>query len=303
MSTTANTAIDAGTSRDGSQDASPDNTIPRDCDPSRHLDWRFRYASHLVRNSSQRPITHEDPWIQAAVDFCVAHKSGWEDREPTIVDVSIATALELRQEDSLAKHLLEARLIAQEQPQEIYERCHLSQLTICAYLMLLFDVRGRDRKAIWFSHPRPTGKIESAEVWHFGFALKQFACFHTSEELNDHIDVLCSLDGKTMADGLPDRATAALGQELASRQALAKSLLPDNRPTKELLQRFDEAVVGDLLAGRSSSESIDLAIEILRKAKIPAELRKEIRRVRELCSQAAALATAEPPGTAAGVDN
>ena len=220
------------------------------------------------------------------------------------MDVSIAAAWELWQEDSLAKHLLEARLLAQEDPEEIYARCHLSQLTICAYLMLLFDVRGRDRKGIWFLHPLSIGKPTGSPVWHFGFALKQFACFHISEDLNDHIDVLCRLDGKTMADGLPDRATAAFGQELAIRQTLAKPLLPNTRPMNELLQRLEEAAVSDLLAGRSSSESIDLAIEILRKAKIPVALRKEIRRVRELCVQAAALAaTAQPPGTVAGVDN
>ena len=276
------------------QDPSPITTgpLPRDCDPSRHLDWRFRYAVHLVRNSSQRPITHEDPWVQEAINSCVACESGWEDREPTIVDQSIAAALELWQKDSLAKHLLEARLLAQENPQEIYERCHLSRLTIYAYLMLLFDVRGRERKGIWFLHPRPTGKVESAEVWQFGFALKQMACFNPSEGLEAHIDVLCRLDGKTMADGIPDRGTPAFARELSIRQKLAAPLLPDTRPTKKLMDRLEEAAARDLLSGRTSSESIDLAIEILRKAKMPASLRKEIRQVRELCSQAAEVTAA-----------
>jgi hypothetical protein len=208
------------------------------------------------------------------------------------VDVSIAAALELWQEDSLTKHLLEVRLLAQEQPQEIYERCHLSLGTICAYLMLLFDVRGRDRKGIWLLHPLSVGTLAGSEIGHFAFMLKQMACFETGEDLKDCIDVLCRIDGKTMADGLPARTEPAFVQELLIRQTLAEPLLPDTRSMKKLMQRFEEAVAGDLLCVRSSSESFDLGVEILCKAMIPAALRKEIQRERELCSQAAEVTAA-----------
>jgi hypothetical protein len=292
MIAAANTTIDADTSGDDVQGALPDNAIPRDCDPNRHLDWRYRYAVHLVQNSSQHPITHEDPWVQANIDYCLACDSNWEDRNPTIVDVAIGTALELWKGDSLAKHLLEARLLAQEQPQAIYGQCHLSLGTICSYLMLMFDVRGRDRKGIWFLHPSSAGKIAGSKVWHFGFALKQYACRQTTEDIEDHIEVLCRLDGPTMADGLPARTEPAFGQELLIRQTLAEPLLSDTRPVKKLMDRFQEAAIRDLQHGRSSSESFDLGVEILQKAKIPAALRKEIQRERELCSQAAEVTAA-----------
>jgi hypothetical protein len=107
-----------------------------------------------------------------------------------------------------------------------------------------------------------------------------------------------------MADGLPERATAVLGRELATRLALAKFLLPNTDPIRRLLQRFDGAGMNDLRAGRQSFETFDIGVQILRKAKIPAALQKEIRRVRELRSQAATpSAVAEPPSTAAEVED
>ena len=276
--------------------------IPPDCSPDRFLDWRMRYAHHLAQHTAARPIEHEDSWVQMAANVFAHQLDGPTEPKPTPLNLTIGEALKLHQSDTLERHVLDARLLAQEEPEEIARRSRLSPLTICAYSTLLFDVRGRDRKGIWTLAPFSNGVVVDSEVGQFGFALKQTACFKTSEDFEAHLEVLFRLDGKTLADGLPDQATPASARELAIRLTLAKSLLPNTRPTEKLLRRFDEVATRDIVAGRASSETTDLAVQILQKAKIPATLMKEIRRVRELRSQAAAVATtAEPAGTVAGV--
>jgi hypothetical protein len=137
---------------DSAADGSTDDAIPRDCDPNRFVDWRWRYAAHLVQHADSQPIQHEDPWVQAAVDFSVAHQHGWKNRELAETDFAIYEALVMWQNGSLIKDLLEARLLAQEEPEKIAQRSHLSELAIMAYAQLMFDVHGRDRKGIWALH-------------------------------------------------------------------------------------------------------------------------------------------------------
>lgn len=255
--------------------------LPPECNPARHLNWRFRYALYLVDHGGGPPITHEDPWIQAAIDFRLAHDARWENRELRPVDHAIFHASRLWQTDCLAKHLLEARLLAQQPPAEIAARCALPILTITAYAQLHFDVRGRDRRGIWMLHPLSTGVFANTRLWQFGWALKQMACFTTGEELEKRIKALCRLDGKTMAAGLPARTDPAFPAELTVRLALADLLLPATKSTEKLRSRLQEAAARDLQAGRSSQESVDLALQVLRRAKLPESLHKEIRSLRE----------------------
>ena len=250
---------------------SPIGPLPPDCSPDRFLNWRLRYANHLAEHTTARPIQHEDPWVQVAANTFACQFDGPVEPEPTPVNFAIAEALQLYQSDTLERHVLEARLLVQEEPEEIAQRSRLSLLTITAYAHLVFDVRGVDRKGKWFMQQlRIAGPIQNADIATMGHALKQIACFNTSEDLEDHIDVLCRLDGKTMAEGLPDRVAPEYARELGARQALATPLLPTTGPVNRLLQQFEDAAQRDLLAGQTSSESVDLAIEILRKAKIPA---------------------------------
>ncbi len=268
------------------QDPSPITirSLPPDCSPDRFLDWRLHYANQLAQHTTLRPIQHEDSWVQAAANAFARQLDGRGEPEPTPMYLAIAEVLQLYRSDALERHVLDARLLVQEEPEEIARRSRLPLSTITAYARLVFDVRGVDRKGKWFMRQlRFAGPGRNADIGTVEHTLKQIACFNPSETLEAHIDVLCRLDGKTVADGLPERATAALGRELAIRQTLAKPLLPDNRPTEKLLQRFDEAALRDVLGGRMSSESIDLVIEILRKAKIPAKLHKEIERLRQSC--------------------
>jgi hypothetical protein len=108
----------------------------------------------------------------------------------------------------------------------------LSVLTITAYANLMFDVRGADRRGIWFLRRlRPAGPARNPKIWMMGNHWKEIVCFKTDEELEDYIDVLCGLDGKTMADGLP-RSAPEFGKEFSIRHTLAEPLLPRGRPTR-----------------------------------------------------------------------
>jgi hypothetical protein len=85
-------------------------------------------------------------------------------------------------------------MLVQEDPQEIAKRSHLSLLTICAYSMLLFDVRGRDRKGKWhIGQLRSARPIQDTDIARMGHTLKHLACCKTSADLEEHIDVLWRL--------------------------------------------------------------------------------------------------------------
>jgi len=223
-----------------------------------------------------------------AANLLVLQFEGRLNPAPTPVNFAMAEMLNLSQMDSLERYVLEARLLVQEDPQEIAERSHLSVLTITAYSELVFDVRGRDRKEKWLvGWLRPAQPTPDTAVAGMGGTLKHMACFGTNENLEEHIQSLYRLDGRTMADGLPDQPASEAARELASRIPLAKSLLPNTAAMEKLLQRFDEASMNDVEAGRQSIETFHIGIQILRRAKIPAALRNDIRRVRELRTQAA----------------
>jgi RNase P protein component len=98
-----------------------------------------------------------------------------------------------------------------------------------------------------------------------------------------------------VADDFKDEDIQAVADQLAPvcdefrrRRFQWYSLLPNTAAMEKLLQRFDEAGMNDVQAGRQSVETFRIGIQILRKAKIPAALRNDIRRVRELRTQAAA---------------
>ncbi len=261
-----------------------DESYPPHCDPSSYLDWRFRYASHLVDTSAGEPITHDDEWIQAVIDFNVAHLTGWKSRKHTAVDEALYYAADLRQTDSLEAHLLEARLLAQQTPEEIHSRCSLSTQTITAYSKLHFDVCGIDRKGIWILNPLTLANVPRTDVWGIGSALKKNACFNTSEDFELLVNVLRGLDGKTLASEMPPRTDPTFPLQIKHRFTLAKSLLPDTKPTQRLLARIDEAVLRDVQAGHTTKETVDLFLKALGKAKLPIGLCKEVQQLRDPCT-------------------
>lgn len=121
-----------------------------------------------------------------------------------------------------------------------------------------------------------------------GFWLKQAASFNFGD-FEDYVDVLCRLDGTTMAEGLPDRATLKLTRELSIREMLASPMLPNADVRMSLLDRILNDARIDQESIVLSDTEIDQTIEILRKAKIPLSLRAELQRVRDVCSREEAI--------------
>ena len=64
-------------------------SIPPDCSPEEHLDWRFRFAYHLADNTEERPIQHADAWVERAANFVAMLQDGNGSRRPTDVDFAI----------------------------------------------------------------------------------------------------------------------------------------------------------------------------------------------------------------------
>ena len=222
--------------------------------------------------------------MQETARFCAACRDDWVSRRPTIIDEAICQALKLSQADTLQRHVLEARLLSQQTPLEISTRCAFPLLMVTAYSQLIFDVRSVAQKGIWLLRSRCARKTLSKTGWFLALTLKQLGCFDGRDALEQHLDVLCRLNGPTMADGLPDRSSPRFPMEFQLRQALADPLLPRSQPVADLMHQFEQAAARDVQAGQTSEKSVDLGIEILRKAKIPAALRKEIARLRENCT-------------------
>jgi hypothetical protein len=260
------------------------STIMPDCSPQRFLDWRLRYAYHLAEDANQLPIEHEDPWAQEAAQLIYAGFLGDRKYKPTLRQWHIRQALSLHNSGSLVETVLQARLLSQQTHGDIAAKCRIDLLTIEAYATLLFDVRGHDGVRRWFQQQFSTPPRPKLMIWQIGMVPTSCGAFEGPVALEQYVAVLCRLDGPTMADGLPDRSSPRFLKELQLRQALADPLLPRSRPTAQLMERFEQATRRDVRVGGPSDEAIELGIEILRKARIPAALRKEIARFRENCT-------------------
>jgi hypothetical protein len=297
MTAATSATIDKDVDQDREVRPSAAKSIPADCNPDQYLDWRLRLGKHLAEQTDERPIKHDDPWVQEAVNFFITCRDHDDDHEPPLVHLAIAEAVGLSQADTLERHVLEARLLAQQTPDEIYRRCQFSLTTITAYAMLLFDVRGHERMRVWFRRRLATPPVGNLRLWQLTVILKNTGAFDGTDALEKLVDCLCRLEGPTLADGLPDRADPAIAEELLVRQKLAGPLLPRTRTMQKLMEQFGQAVENDLLAGRSSAEGFAAGIAILSKAKIPVALRKEIEKLRRHCSEASAsTVNAEPAG-------
>jgi hypothetical protein len=284
---------------DQSQDQRPpaEEPVPADCNPDQYLDWRLRLGKHLTEQTDERPVKHDDPWVQEAVNFFITCRDHDDAHETPLAHLAIAEAVGLSQADTLERHVLEARLLAQQTPDEIYRRCQFSLTTITAYATLVFDVRGHERMRVWFRRRLASPPVGNLRLWQLTVILKNTGAFDGTDALEKLVDCLCRLEGPTLAEGLPDRADPAIVEELLVRQKLAGPLLPRTRTMQKLLEQFGRAVENDLLAGRSSGEGLATGIAILSKAKIPVALRKEIEKLRGHCSEASASAVnTEPAG-------
>ncbi len=289
MSVATSTTIDTDVDQYQDQRPPAEEPIPAECNPDRFLNWRLRYAHHLATQTDERPLVHDDPWVQETANLFASSFDHGAAHIPTIVHLAIKEAFELSQTNSLQRHVLEARLLAQQTPGEIYQRCQFALLTITAYAKLHFDVRGHERMRVWFPQQFTSITTGNFKLWQIAVILKNTGAYSGPEALEGLIDVLCRLEGPTMADGLPDRSSPDFGEELLMRHSLADPLLPRNRVVQRLLERFTQAAVNDVRAGKPSGEAVAAGIEILQKAKIPVALRKQIAKLRESLAPAPAL--------------
>jgi hypothetical protein len=274
--------------RGKSRQAPSTNKIPPDLD--QFVDWRFRRAIQLVDEASGSPPCHEDVWIEETAWLLYASKTGDNHCQPTPRQGSIREATALRRDDSLEASVLEARLLAQQIPEEIAARCQLPQPVIEAYNALFFDVRGRVH--VWFQSAIPLLAARQHRGWHMGSFLKNLAVSGGSVALEEAIDLLCRLSGPTLAEGLPEPGTVDSVHELIMRANLAFELLRNPNHLQQLQDGIDRYNLEFRSTGRVSEEATSTVVEILHKAKLSATLRKEIQRLRQHCRYAEEAAVA-----------
>ncbi len=212
-----------------------------------------------------------------------ASKTGDSDCQPTARQGHIREATSLRPSDSLEASVLEARLLAQQTPEEIAAKCNLPQPVIEAYTALFFDVRGLDRVRLWFKSALPFLGSRQSRGWQMGTFLKNLAVTNGSKALEEAIDLLCRLSGPTLAEGLPEPGTVDSVHELIMRTNLAFELLRNPNHLQQLQDGIDRYNLEFRSTGRVSKEATAMVVEILHKAKLSATLRKEIQRLRRHC--------------------
>ena len=274
-------------------------SLPPECDPEKYLDWRLRYGGYLAQNTAKRPIQHADPWVSHVANLLAMHLDDRNGCRPTEVALAIKEAHGIRSSDTLVRQVLEARLLAQQTPSEIAGKCNLSQLTIAAFAALFFDVRGQRRTQVWFRTSILPQQPKPSLAWQLGSIVKTCIIGHGFEGIEDRIGVLLGLGGTTLADELPDRWSPGFPKTLLIRQEFAGPLLPRGRKTAQLYERFQQAAAADIAAGRLSDEAVAAGIDILRRAKLPRALQKQLEQLRQHCRTGVeAAVTAETAGAA-----
>ena len=86
--------------------------------------------------------------------------------------------------------------------------------------------------------------------------------------------------------GLPPRDDPDFAEEIVQRLALARMLLPISPSAERSLTGFNEAASSDVQTGRTSQESVDLALSVLRKVKLPVSLQRSLRASRSATGEA-----------------
>jgi hypothetical protein len=294
--------LDTGTHQLHTFEESPviaDRSLPPDCDPEKYLDWRCRYGYYLALNTAKRPIQHADPWVSHAANLLAVALKDRNGCRPTEVAHAIKDAGGICSSDTLVRQVLEARLLAQQSPSEIAGKCNLNQLTIEAYAALFFDVRGQRRTQVWFRTNFFALRPNNSLAWQLGSLVKSSIFTQGFAGIEDRIGVLLGLGGTTLADELPDRWSPSFPKTFRIRQEFAGPLLPRGRKTAQLYERFQQAAAADIAAGRLSDEAVAAGIDILRRAKLPRALQKQLEQLRQHCKTGAeAAVTAETAGAA-----
>jgi hypothetical protein len=204
-------------------------------------------------------------------------------RKPTDVDFAIKSAFDVYSSDTLVRQALEGRLLAQQSPKEIAGKGSLDQLTIAAYGAVFFDVRGHPRTQVWFRTNHLSLPPSNSLVWRLGSIIKGSILLQGHQGIEDRVNVLLGLDGDNLADGLPERTSPEYAKTFLIRQEFAGPLLPRTRTASRLYDRFRQAAAADLTAGHSSDEAVSAGIEVLRRAKFPVALKKQLKQLRRHC--------------------
>ena len=276
--------------------------FPAGCDPNRLLDWGLHMAGQLAKEADGQPPSHEEPWIEEAARYLYAALHSDQNFILSPNQKHFLQALDLPGRGALVRAALQARLLAGQTIEEIASKCTIDRLTIAAYATLLFDVSEPQRAASWIQHWRELLLKTDTKVWTVATKVLKSAFSGGAKALDNTVDVLCDLVGPTMADGLPDRDTPGFPLAFGIRGEIAEIVLRPSNANAKLMEQFHQARRSEPLGSPMSEEAVDIGLKILRKARIPRDLRQEIQELREFRRPAEGAATvSEPTGTEAGL--
>lgn len=245
--------------------------------------WRYLVAHQLAHEADAQLPLHPDPWIQDTAELLYVVRHKVPDFQGTWRQRHIRDALLLPQKGALIIQVLECRLAGEESLADVASKCTIDKNTLEAYSAVICDLSSQVRSQAWAGRQMNPLKLASGHAGLLARLLLNALLFGAVEGLDAAIDVVCGLDGPTLADGLPLQSSPEFPQEFDIRSGLAQALLPHNKKNFELVSRFEEVrnVAGE--ATSMSLESIDLGLQILRRATITQALQREISQLRVFC--------------------
>ncbi len=263
--------------------------FPPKCNPARHLDWRWQCVMHLIRYSPSRPFKHEDELVRMVAERVTDERTtpGVHGNDKTYQ--GIAEACQIADVPTLERDIMEACLLAQQEPAKIAARVRFSPWFIAVYAVLFFDVWG-DKKGLWMTGSPSRSAFSLHPDRKLGSAIKMFALTNNSGLLNQALDVVFGLEGTTMADGLPDSESTADQLEFMIRLSLAEYMQPRRSRKRSLKRSFGswqtkEPEIGIEAPPDAVEDSPDRKRQFLRRARLKKSLRREIQQLREYVHQ------------------
>ena len=271
---------------------------PPNCRPDRFPNWRMHAAMQLTNDAHGQIPSHEDPWIDEAAKLAFYSLSGNRDWRPSGRQRRMVAAIKLHG-SLLVRAILQAHLLKGRTAEEIAQKSTLDQRTIAAYSALLYDVTEPERARLWYLDWQDLTPQTNTTIWKIARIILMGAFSGGPNGADDMVDILCDLNGPTMADGLPNHDAPKSQHLLMIRRAIAAQLLRPSKANDALVARFDQIRCGEPSGSPLSEAAFDISMQILQKAKVSVALRRKIKKIRRLFRPETPVATAAEPDSAA----
>lgn len=242
----------------------------------RPVDWRWREAATQLEVNGGSARWHPDPWVAGALIVMADVVRRAED-PPSPIHLAIGDAQAIYHSDSLRKQILEARLIADVPLSDIAAGCEVAELVIQAYEALFFDMAAPHGRW-WQGGASLDGlSVKPTGATNFGWALKVIASQYGAKGLQEAIDTLFAVDGRSLAADITLEDVLEETDLFAARFKIASKVRPHTKRMAKASGRYLDSI------GRAftKTDKAEREFNLLAAATIPPPLGREIAEMRK----------------------